>query len=298
MKYVINKLSKEEFNDIRKIRSKPEILPEDFYYENKRHFFYSCRKIILNKTSINIEALEPTLKEFCHLLFDFTVDNIEEICMKKLNYPTTCYVTFLSNSFDDESLLKSLKSVKNIIDDYKYMLSKSREDFINDKYFRVYIDINKNTDVKVKNYILNTKFCFEDKEIDEKLIESKLVDLEKKSGLYKLYDEKKNLIFIGKSYNLAERIMQSIKNHKASYFSYSVIENKADTDIYAIYYISKLNPILNINARYTDVSTLKIEEIEFVKPIYIFKQDIDRAIVEIDNNNLERLKVINRGGKI
>ncbi|WP_252225397.1 MULTISPECIES: hypothetical protein [unclassified Clostridium] len=269
---VISKLPNEEFaNIIKLLETKSKILPDDFYYDNKDHFFYTCRKIMLNKTKINIKAIEPTIRSFCDLLYNFTLNNVDKINERNLKYPLVCYSSFLSYSYNDESLLKSLKSIRNIIDDYEQMFTMSRDDIVNNDYFLIYFDKKKNIDVYVKDLLLNINANWNINGINEKILEPHLIDLFDKSGVYKLYDENKQLIYIGKSYNLAIRIVTSIRERKASYFSYCVLNNKADTDIYEIYYISKLKPPLNSSNKNEDSPTLILKDLEFNYPIYIFK---------------------------
>jgi excinuclease UvrABC nuclease subunit len=83
-------------------------------------------------------------------------------------------------------------------------------------------------------------------------------------------DETKQLVYIGKSYNLGSRISTSIKERKAHYFSYSIVDNKVDTDIYEIYYIAKFKPILNGTSKNEDYPTIVLQELEFTEPMYIY----------------------------
>lgn len=55
------------------------------------------------------------------------------------------------------------------------------------------------------------------------------------------------LVYIGKSKNLINRIASSIQEKKATKYRYALLESDADMNIYEIYYISKYKPKLNID---------------------------------------------------
>lgn len=91
--------------------------------------------------------------------------------------------------------------------------------------------------------------------------------LKDESGIYKLYDKNKDLIYLGKSHNLSKRIKTSSKKKKAEYFSYTIIENKADTNIYEMYYIAKIKPKLNKADKVKDYPSFDLPKLEFTKKI-------------------------------
>jgi hypothetical protein len=86
-----------------------------------------------------------------------------------------------------------------------------------------------------------------------------------KSGIYRLYDGNKRMVYVGKSYDLGNRILNSAKERKASYYSYSLVDNKADADLYEIYYISTEKPLLNKQSNNIDIPSLKFPSLEFSK---------------------------------
>jgi len=91
--------------------------------------------------------------------------------------------------------------------------------------------------------------------------------LKGKSGIYKLYDKNKELIYLGKSHNLSKRIKTSSRKKKAEYFSYTIIENKADTNIYEMYYIAKIKPKLNKADKVEDYPSFDLPKLKFTKKI-------------------------------
>ncbi len=77
----------------------------------------------------------------------------------------------------------------------------------------------------------------------------KLTDLKlkkNKSGLYKLYDKDKNLIYIGKSSNLKSRITSSCRYRlQAKYVSIMLIDDLNSIDLFKYKLINKYKPIFN-----------------------------------------------------
>lgn len=78
-------------------------------------------------------------------------------------------------------------------------------------------------------------------------------------GLYFLYDENRNLIYIGKSKNLGSRILNSVKERQGFYLKYKLPLTKSDTNILELYYISKLKPVLNSESKEVDDTTFEID---------------------------------------
>lgn len=102
-------------------------------------------------------------------------------------------------------------------------------------------------------------------------------DLTDKKGLYFLFNDKKELIYIGKSCNLGSRIQDSSKDRRAVYLKYCLIENDSDLHILEIYFINVFKPIKNSDSKGKAPPTLKINyELKFDKDfIKIFKGDVN-----------------------
>ena len=94
-----------------------------------------------------------------------------------------------------------------------------------------------------------------------------------------MYDHTKSLIYIGKSYHLWKRILSSCLERRALYCSYTIIGNKADTDIYEMYYISKLKPLENGTGKTDDSPTIILPELEFfpLTQVYILSDEKNRV---------------------
>lgn len=94
-----------------------------------------------------------------------------------------------------------------------------------------------------------------------------------KHGVYFLYNENDTIIYIGKSGNLATRIVQSAFDKKAVGFSYIITESHIDCCILELYYISIYKPIFNSDPYIIDdVKNIKIEYNYEMSQIYKIKR--------------------------
>lgn len=277
-----------------------EDLPLDFYFNNKEHFFCGCKKIIANLGIINANAIAPTLEKFCFKLFEFTVKNLENIEKLRLKYPTEVYSMQLRFARNAEELIKAIKYISIIISDYNNMFKMTFTEIENSdlkKYFepkRFNKSQKKLTENRKKKDKLlseiNTTLGWNRYHIDiEKLINS-LCNVVNSSGVYRIYNYQKEIIYIGKSYNLASRIPSSLKERKGCAFDYTIIGNKADTDIYEIYYISKLQPILNVASNNEDKPTVTLPELKFCDIVETYTDKVEKVtIYEYDNQSNARI---------
>ena len=102
-------------------------------------------------------------------------------------------------------------------------------------------------DVKLKNWyrqIFDWKWVVE--------------NLSHKSGLYAFYNHTNNLVYIGKSTDLAKRLAGSL-NDRADVIGridYMICESRSDTDILELLYIAKYKPILNHDCVRNDESSI------------------------------------------
>ena len=228
-------------------------LPLDFYFDNEEHFFYGCKGIIRDSKIINPDAIAPSLTNFCHILFDFTINNLDKIKELKLRYPTEVYSLELRLAKEPQGLLEALKMIEPIMTDYKKMFNMSFDEIKKsdlNKYFepKRFNKDEKEEEKKRRNKLkdrINSTFSWDGCHIDKERLVNELYNLIDTSGIYRIYNGNKELIYIGKSYTLGSRIPSSLKERKGYMFDYCIIPNKADTDIYEIYYIATLQPICN-----------------------------------------------------
>jgi hypothetical protein len=79
-----------------------------------------------------------------------------------------------------------------------------------------------------------------------------------KSGVYKLYDINKSLLYIGKSYTLSNRITSSIKEQHAFYCKVMETKTQSDANLLEIFYISEEKPPNNDSGFTFDKLTIHI----------------------------------------
>lgn len=85
-----------------------------------------------------------------------------------------------------------------------------------------------------------------------------LYSLNDKPGVYFLYNEEKELIYIGKSYKLNSRLPSSIRQRNAIFASVMVTKTEADANILEPYYISLMAPELNEDLTTIEIPSIKI----------------------------------------
>lgn len=259
-----------------------EDLPPDFYFNNREHFFYGCQKIIKDLEWVNTKGVAQSLKIYCYSLFYFTVCNLERITELKLKYPTEVYSIGLRVTKDLSSLFEAIGHYKTIENDYKDMFNMTFDEIRDSKYKKYFepkrftvenkMDFEK---VKKEGQLkeqIKTTFAWGMYHIDTDKLTDKLCDLVGISGVYRIYNFDGQIIYIGKSYNLGSRIATSLKERKGCGFDYTVIDNKADTDIYEIYYISKLQPVLNGTSNTGEKPTVILPEREFGEVINVYTE--------------------------
>lgn len=86
--------------------------------------------------------------------------------------------------------------------------------------------------------------------------------------IYQFYNDKNQLLYIGKTINLVQRFISHFsennwKSKEVSRIMYAECKTKTDMDIYEIYYINVLNPRYNISLVNNVVPSFKLEELDF-----------------------------------
>jgi excinuclease UvrABC nuclease subunit len=121
-----------------------------------------------------------------------------------------------------------------------------------------------------------SKIKLEDKKymVFVKNARSMFESLKGKCGLYLLYNDNLELMYIGKSKKLETRIVNSLCIKGMTHFRTAFTETLSDMSVYEVYYISKLKPPLNKESKHIDELTLKLPELTFseIKKATIIKQ--------------------------
>lgn len=135
------------------------ILPADFTFDNKTHFFNHCKKVIANKGFKAITLIEKPLKLICDSIFAMTILNLDKINELSLKYPTEEFSVKISvinkiiNDEDVEDLLNALKYASELEKSYKAMFKMDYKAIMDSKAYKKYINKNKPR----KKQIINNK---------------------------------------------------------------------------------------------------------------------------------------------
>lgn len=92
-------------------------------------------------------------------------------------------------------------------------------------------------------------------------------------GIYFLYNDKNQLIYIGKSRNLGERIINSIKERGGKKFAYILVKNPADIHILEPFLIIKYKPIKNVEFMEYGETSLNLEVPPLSNIISLFDEE-------------------------
>jgi len=238
------------------------------YYKDSNHFYFSCTKKIREKFG-NDFASSDLLKDFLYTVYDIGTREKKEFESQTLSNPID-YFTFQLNQISEPKKLKELiKEIKKSI--YTYL---GKEDFGYSVLRNDICTLVGNLDEHIKNK-------FEDDVLAVSwwsglnISEEKIEEIKNKKGLYKLFDENKELIYIGKSTVLHQRLPTSIRDKRASYFSYIIFDNEADISILELYLISTLKPKFNSDFKTEDLPSFKLETPKESKLIKIDNKDDD-----------------------
>jgi len=143
-------------------------------------------------------------------------------------------------------------------------------------FIKKLIDINLIAYYKKKLLVVNPKYCLyntvnEDvlKLFNYMLYCNSLLELPNNlSGIYRLYNDN-DIVYIGKSINIKNRIKEHIKDKIFNKFDFAITNNESDKILYEIYYIDKFKPVYNKDCITTSKSTIEIIELEFSNIILI-----------------------------
>lgn len=206
------------------------------YYREKTldHKFFKTQKHFVNFTmkllkESNIEHDFISIKNFYLLGWYMSRENVFKRNEIKIDIDS---FTWALSKKEHERVLLYLDSFSKIIEEIEKVKTHK-------------IEINECVN-------LNELFPFYDEvEIFNETVRNskiKLDDLQKYDkvpGVYFLYNRNKELIYIGKSFNLKVRVEQSIFERKASYYELLATKNHCEANILEPYYISLYSPELN-----------------------------------------------------
>lgn len=87
---------------------------------------------------------------------------------------------------------------------------------------------------------------------------------EDKNYIYRLFNTKNEIVYIGKTKNIINRIKQHKNNKNFSFFDYAEVSD-SEVGIYEQYYINRYKPIMNIEGKGYSTLMLNLPELIFIK---------------------------------
>lgn len=204
---------------------------------------------------------------------DFQRLNITEVILRELDEVFTYRLRVLlideSDNLEIEEFVKSY--VKEINKFTRYYVGGEKE--------------NQNTNFWEEYFIFENLFT----DIDGNALKGKfgqkysgefIEDFNKhrlSKGLYFLYDitNEIELVYIGKSKRLFERMRSSSMVRPSDLYRYTLIDSESDMHVYEMYYISKYKPRYNVDGVSDDELTIELPELEFseLKELYEVNDD-------------------------
>lgn len=225
-----------------------------YRFESVDHLFFFCRKMLINN-GVDFPPINDSIKYLSGEAFDLTNVYGSAIYNLQLREPTNV-LTFLLKECSMDDIVQTIDLLIDIMSVYQELIIYNKAD--NEKVERL---LKERFSLPHYSADLQAIEKFGDLPVSEKLIEIQN-QLRRKHGIYFLYNNKKKLIYVGKSSDLASRIPTSIRERKAYYFSYAITKTSSDSGIYEMYYIAKLKPKLNIEGKYPDELTVTLPELE------------------------------------
>lgn len=117
-----------------------------------------------------------------------------------------------------------------------------------------------------------------------------LSDLRGVSGIYILYNELGEAVYVGKSIDLGKRIETSAQSKDVHSFKFIPIENRSDMDIVEVYLICRYKPTYNKDCIRDDEPTIELDAIDHISRRYTFENvPIKRNLVEWDQYKADEI---------
>lgn len=147
-------------------------------------------------------------------------------------------------------------------DDFNTFISENKDEY--QRYFRK----QRMTDCEKYQHLPDKWICID---FGEQIADFVNDNLHKKIGIY-AFAVKTEIVYIGKSYNLADRIPTSYwerrKQAAIDRILYFIVGNRTDTDLLEILLISENRPVLNVDCKNEERSTLFSSGLNIHKDFY------------------------------
>lgn len=208
------------------------------FYKNGMHLYNACKKLL------GYECDDEVLKKICLDLYKEDINNYMTENLANGNGVCTFFY------FEARDTLDKIKSKEISLQD---VLKNTFDKFNNYKAY---------SELKIKKELSEGRNAETSEELNYLMY---------KAGVYLLYSEEGNLGYVGRSYNLSNRIPSSLKERGLHYFKYAVTKSKSDANIYEAYYIAKYKPFLNGDMVTDDECTIELPELEFSNKLFYYE---------------------------
>lgn len=231
-------------------------------FSNGTHLVNYCLKIFKNK-NIEVDSVFKNTVLGLSNIYSFYKDLEDKNILIVNNNRFDNILEFCKNG-DIDLTIKGIKCFETIVNkcstgEMNFSLSEYTTDFLKNKenisniYFPKKLNVLTITSATDKAYLIK----------EDKLIDTIIY------GVYFIYDEDNEIVYIGKSIsNVNNRCFDSIKErhiHKFSKIEIRVPNSKSDVGIYEAYYISKYKPKFNKDLKIKDMLSIELSDIPIGK---------------------------------
>lgn len=226
-------------------------------FETAKHMFYYARKMFTSRTR-EVAFGEENFEKLCTYIYQSATEHKDKMINKgvvitkfdeKFTYKLYEMLEEGNNNLEIEKFIR--KFVKELLKLQEYLEGNNQLQNVLDEEFAEEYFIASLEPMSVWGKEFSGEF-----EKDFKMYA-------RSYGIYFIYDENEELIYIGKSKNLFERLANSLRERGGDKYSFALTETKSDYHLYEIYYIAKLEPKLNVDSAEQDELTVTLPELEF-----------------------------------
>lgn len=227
-------------------------------YNDKEHYYNVCNKYLKNRGILLTGEKKQNFLALTIQFYYLSERNQTAIKQHQLK-DTKSVLTYELNLVEPETYDEFLVRMSEIADFYSGL-------FCGEPMNATYVAA-----MKTMYFSPQTQTTFYDKDnqtqrsYSEYFIQEQL-DLIHKCGVYALFNEKDELIYIGKSTrNLGSRLASSVRERAAAKYSYAVTSSVSDANVYEMYYIATLKPPLNRDSVTDDLPSVILPDLNFTK---------------------------------
>jgi hypothetical protein len=200
-----------------------------FRWEGYSHFENTAKKYI--KQSIGPEFLVPELIDLCERIYSFEARIMDDVDNGHYLLPSGVFISELKRVKTPQKFFLFYNHWKNVVQSAHY------------EGFKVNPSINSGTYINPKKHLSDLVEKYNTENTYPFLRSDEIPFL---PGVYFLYGKDKELLYIGKSYCLAQRVYSSAAERRGVYYARIMIcAERADADIIEPYCIAMHTPPLN-----------------------------------------------------